>query len=67
MADRLRANGLKSYGGRALAPGEEFVADSKFTAALVELGLVTLVQPDVEPAPETPQVKPYKPRKRRAH
>jgi hypothetical protein len=66
MADRLRANGLKSYGGRALAPGEEFVADSKFTAPLVKLGLVTLVQPDVEAEPPLPRVKPYK-RKRRSN
>ena len=66
MADRLRAHGLRYYGGRALAPGEEFVADSKFTDALVKLGLVTLVQPDVEAAPAASRVKPYK-RKRRAH
>ena len=41
------------------------MADSKTTKALLQLGLATLVQPDVEPVPEVPRVKPYK-RKRRA-
>ena len=64
MYDLLRANGLRSYGGRSLAPGEEFVAEAKFTDALLALGLATLVKRNVEP-PEAPALlrKPRKPRR----
>jgi hypothetical protein len=64
MPDLLRANGLKSYGGRSLALGEEFIVESKFTHALLTLGLATLVKRDVEP-PEPPALL-RKPRKGRA-
>ena len=47
MHDRLRANGIKHYGGRPLKDGEEFIADAKFTVALVTLGLATLLERDV--------------------
>lgn len=47
MHDRLRANGIKHYGGRPLKDGEEFIAEAKFTVALVKLGLATLLEHDV--------------------
>ncbi|HJW51279.1 MAG TPA: hypothetical protein VJ501_04655 [Burkholderiaceae bacterium] len=64
MFSLLRAKGLPSYGGKPLALGEEFVVEAKLADALVQLGLATLVKPDVEP-PEVPALlkKPRKPPK----